>query len=315
VTHILYTNQSRSGTAWFSPDGKRLATADLGVGKLAVFDALTRRHITNLTEASSEYAGSSAAFSPDGHWLALISHDHRIRLWDAISYAPRGILTNVFDPNSLSFSADGRTLAVAGIDGFDDAGITNRLAFWDLASKPPINKLRAAAPTAACVSFAHKHPLVAVGYMEGAVRIWNYQNEQLMAEFSAQRNRIWAATFSPDDARVAAGENGGGLVFYDLRQGLTSRSPADTSSWVLGLAFAPDGRTLASAESDGTIRLWNVTTCRCALELRGHAGAVSKVGFSPDGKLLASCGADGTLRLWPAPSFAEIDAQVQVSSR
>ena len=106
------------------------------------------------------------------------------------------------------------------------------------------------------------------------------------------------------------------MVFYDVRHRRGFRSAADTSWWVLGLAFAPDGKTLASAESDGTIRLWNVRTRKVALELRGHEGIVSKVGFSPDGKLLASCGgANGTLRLWPAPSLAEIDAQIRVPTR
>jgi len=127
---------------------------------------------------------------------------------------------------------------------------------------------------------------------------------------------VWIATFSPDDSWVAAGGEDGAVVFYDVNRRRPYRPPADSSSFVLGLAFSPDGKTLASAESDGTIRLWNVTSRRCALELRGHAGMVSKVAFSPDGKLLASIGgADGTLRLWPAPSLAEIDRQIGVTPR
>ena len=114
---------------------------------------------------------------------------------------------------------------------------------------------------------------------------------------------------------MAAGGLDGAVVFYDVRHRRGFRSAADTSWWVLGLAFATDGKTLGSAESDSTIRLWNVASRKVALELRGHEGIVSKVGFSPDGKLLASCGADGTLRLWPAPSLAEIDAQIQVLTR
>jgi WD40 repeat protein/tRNA A-37 threonylcarbamoyl transferase component Bud32 len=316
TTSILWTNQTWSGTVTFSPDGKKLATADVGQGVLSVFDVLAGSLITNLTQASDQNAGASASFSPDGQWLALIGHDHRIRLWDASSFALRITLTNSFDPNSLSFSADSRILAVDGIDGTDLAGITNRLAFWDLASKRKLNMLQAAVPLAACVSFAHKHPLVAIGYLDGALRIWNYQTEQLVSGFSDQHRRVWKATFSPDDSWVAAGGEDRVVVLYDVRRQRSYRPPADSSSWVLGLAFSPDSRTLASAEGDGTIRLWNVISRRCALELRGHAGAVSKVGFSPDGDLLASCGgADGTLRLWPAPSLAEIDRQIGLLPR
>jgi WD40 repeat protein len=314
VTRILCTNQTRSSTVTFSRDGKRLATTDTFLGLLSVWDVATGSHITNLTQVD-KYAGAIAGFSPDDHWLVMPEHDHRIKLWDGVTYAPRGVLTNSFDPNSLSFSADSRILAVAGIDGDDLAGITNRLAFWDLAGKRSINMLKDAVPMAACVSFGHKHALVAIGYMDGALRVWNYETERRVAEFSEQHRRLWMVAFSPDDALVAAGGLDGAVVFYDPQRRRHSRSPADSSRMVLGLAFTPDGRTLASAESDGAIRLWNVATSSCALELRGHAGKVSKVGFSPDGRFLASCGDDGTLRLWPAPSLTEIDRQTGVPPR
>ena len=48
--------------------------------------------------------------------------------------------------------------------------------------------------------FQLAHPLVAVGYMDGALRVWNYQTEQLLAEFTDQHSRVWIATFSPDDS-------------------------------------------------------------------------------------------------------------------
>jgi WD40 repeat protein len=310
ATQTLWTNQTWSGTVTFSHDGRRLATADGGEGVLSVFDVAAGGLITNLTQASEENRGAIASFSPDGKWLALVG-PRRIGLWDAATLAPRGTLTNSFNPNTLSFSTDSGILATAGIGGDDLEGITNRLAFWDLTNRSPMTMLQAAAPMAMCVSFAHKHPLVAIGYMGGAVGIWDYQTQQLMDRPSTDlHKRVWAITFSPDDAWVAAGGLDGAVFFYDVRQRRSYRSPAESSWWVLGLGFSPDSRTLASAEVDGAIRLWNVATRKCALEFRGHNGAVSKVAFSPDGNLLASCGgADGTIRLWPAPSLAEIDRQ------
>src|SRR5205814_7390311 len=96
---ILHNNSSSSTTVIFSHDGKKLATTDTVQGMLTVWDVSARSLITNLTQASDGSAVISAGFSPDGQWLARTEHDHRIRLWDAVTFAPRGILTNSFDPN------------------------------------------------------------------------------------------------------------------------------------------------------------------------------------------------------------------------
>jgi WD40 repeat protein/serine/threonine protein kinase len=314
LVKVLHSEQEWGSTVSFSPDGRKLATTDLHQGILSIWDVPTRSHITDLTQRSAEYAGVVAAYSPDGRWLAMAGHDGRIRFWDGVSLAPNGAsVTNSFDPNSMSFSADSRFLGVAGLSRTSDlGGITNRLAFWDVANRSQTNLLPSAAPFAAFVAFAHRNPLVAVGYMDGRLHVWNYRTRQLTASFAEQHDRIWAIALTANDAWLAAGDLGGGLVFYDLRRKRAYRPTTDTSSWVLGLTYSPDGKTLASAENDGTIRLWSTTTRQCALELKGHAIA-SKLAFSPDGTLLASRGADGDVRLWPARSLHEIDAEIGVA--
>jgi WD40 repeat protein len=313
-SYILHTNEYWSSTVAFTPDGKRLVTTDLFNGVLAVWDVSTLSLVTNLTRSVDEYAGASAALSPNGRWLAMTSHTGKIQLWKGLEMAEWGFLTNSFAPNSMSCSLDDQLLAVAGVDGFNDGGFTNRLAFWDPGARQQLNLLNDAVPNAACVAFAHQHSRVAVGYMDGAVRIWNYRTQKFMAEFTNQHSRIWAAAFSPDDTRLAAGGEDGVVVMYDVERRLSYRSSSAHSWWVVGLAFSPDGGRLASAESDGAIRLWDVLTMRCALELRGHGGPVSKVAFSPNGNLLASCGADGTLRLWPALPSSEMPSRAPGST-
>jgi WD40 repeat protein len=272
---------------------------------LTIWDVPKRRQIIQVKESGN---GPIASFSPNGEILAQ-ALDRNIKLWDAKTWVPQGELTNGFDAISLSFSPDSRTLATAGLTAGGPVleGITNRLSFWDLTTRRKLNRLAAAAPFAVMVSFSHDGHKVAIGYLGGEVRIWNYESEQLLAEFIDQHQRIWAVAFSPDDSWLVAGGWDGVPVFYDLRTRQALRPLTRTSNWVVGLCFTPDGRTLASAEGDGRINLWNVATREIALTLRGHVGWLS-VGlcFSPDGNLLASSGSDGTVRLWPAASFNEI---------
>ena len=276
-------------------------------GGLTVWDVVTRNRIAQLTKPSTNKE-PSAVFSDNGDILAQIWGE-QIKLWDARTFAGRGELTNGFDAISLSISPDSRTLAAAGLD-HDLHGITNRLVFWDLTTKQKINKLAAAARLAVIVSFSHDGRMVAIGYLDGTVRVWDYESEGLLAEFTDQHQRIWSVAFSPDDACLVAGGEEGVVVFHDMRAKRSFRPVTASSNWILGLSFAPDGKTLASAEGDGTIKLWNVATREVALVLKGHLGAASYASFSKDGNLLASCGGgDGTVRLWPAASFDEIPQQ------
>lgn len=183
----------------------------------------------------------------------------------------------------------------------------NTHPLWDVSRKAKIIKLPAAALFATVVSFAHHAPILAVGHDSGTVRLWNYKTEELLAEFTNQRQRIWALAFSPDDQWLSAGGEQGVVEFYDVPNRRVFGPAARTSTWVAGLCFTPDGKTLASAEGDGAVNLWNVATREIALVLRGHAGPLSPgLSFSPDGNLLVSSGADGKVRLWPATPAHEI---------
>ena len=267
----------------------------------------TRSRIANLTVPYAE-AGGPVAFSPDGQTLVQVA-GRRIALWDAATFAARAMWTNDFDPIAVSFSPDSRTLAVSGLQQDLLEGITNRLAFWDLNTRSRINKLSAAAPLAVIVAFSHDGKKVVVGYFDGEVRLWDYETEHLLAEFTEQHQRIWSVAFSPADTWLVAGGEDGVVAFNDVHAKRAFPS-LSTSTWVVGLCFTPDGKTLASAEGDGTVKLWNVARREIALTLKGHIGPVSiDLSFSPDGKFLASCGGDGTVRLWPAAPFEEIPHQ------
>jgi WD40 repeat protein/serine/threonine protein kinase len=293
----------------FSPDNKWLLTRPVGDSGLKVWDVATRRQLKELALPIHD-PGGPCGISPDGKTLVL-AVDRLIALWDT-SFKQLGMWTNDFDPYSLSFAPDSRTLALGGLQGDSTSirdGITNRLAFWDLPTQRRINKLPAAAPSGIVVRFSHDGKKLAIGYLDGAVRLWDYESERKLAEFTDQHQRIWSVAFSPDDAWLVAAGGEGLIAFYDLRTGRKFLS-IPTSTWTLGLAFTPDGKTLASTEVDGTVRLWSFATREISLTLKGHIGYVSPdPSFSRDGKYLATSGADGTVRLWEAATLWEINGR------
>lgn len=214
-----------------------------------------------------------AAFSPDGEWVALGSHDRvvdLVRVADARTTRLQGHRDGIL---AVAFSPDGRTLA----SGADDR--TGRL--WSVPEGQPLRVLEGAED--ALTALAFRGPGVAGANWKGRLGVWDPQ-VRWVGEVPG-----WVRGLAYDAEGVlwSASEDG------FLRSTTGEAVPAETPLHCL--AASPDGRWLAAGGADGRVILrgpQGVTT------LRGHARLVRAVAFSADGARLASGSADGEVRAW-----------------
>jgi WD40 repeat protein len=287
---------------FFSPDGSRLISVHFHESFTRLWDVAAQGSIAVLVGPTNPTA---AAFSPDGNQLAIGGRDHKVWVWNPGTLQLHDIFTNHFEVGSISFSKDNRVLVVAG-NAWWSRDVPDPLVFWNADSQQRISKAQISASKACAVAFAHHSDLLAVGYLDGTVRLWDFQTENLVKEFREHRGYAWSLAFSRDDALLASGGDDATVALYDVIGRRAFPPLGDHASQIWSVAFASDGRTLASASFDGTIKLWNVATRQVALTLSEHLGPISGVSFSPDGNLMATSGGDGTVRLWPAVSLDEI---------
>lgn len=313
-----------------SPDGTRLASVSLTM--VNVWDVRTRR----LEQAWP--AAGSVAFSPDGHYLALVApagQGRSMALWDLSTgrEVPDRFASSGASITAVAFSADSKTIASGDFVG--------RVTLWDVATGEKSDPIGTdgqfvwhVAPSADGSSFVVAtmdetvriyrldrigEPTVLVGHQaavksiafspdnrtiasagfDDTVRLWEAKTGRLEATLHGHTNEVWCVAFSPTGL-LASGSADNTVKLWDIQ----TRTELDTlkghTKQVWTVAFLPDGKTLASGSQDGTVRLWNISNGEPQGRIVGrHNGrAISSVVFSPDGKSLASGADDFGVRIW-----------------
>jgi eukaryotic-like serine/threonine-protein kinase len=230
-----------------------------GTPSVLLWDFTLHREVARLPHTNDVV---SLAFSRDAQFLATLTRDTEVLVWDVASRTNAArvqIQTNFSlgegdEYGCVLFSPTGRLLAV----GTKEWGTQPYLHLVDWGT--------------------------------GAVT-----NIYL----SKPADGVSAMAFTPDGKWLALG---GGYLdnsihLYELETGALSRLEGHRG-WLAGLAFRPDGQVLAAASADQTIGLWDVRRGALISRFRGHADEVNAVAWTLDGGQLVSGSKDGTVRYW-----------------
>jgi RNA polymerase sigma factor (sigma-70 family) len=274
----------------FSPDGKALLRL-AGDRSVRVHDAADGKELRRVERSGKEFFPTRAALSPDGEFLAVLTAEWLIALYDLKGGRAerqlgekRGSTTHAACCTALAFSPDGKTLA-------QGVGM-NSVRLWDVAS----GKAR---------------DLDDAGHAGtvGAVRV-SRDGKQLTTLGGDRTVRLWEAATGKERRRVAVPEGhglalspdgrsllvslAGGAGLWDVAGGKgprrlpTGEAQPDepAQGQVLSGRFSADGRRVAVAtfgfkgpRDRWALRIWDVATGK---ELHRATGEVWTGNAPPD---------------------------------
>ncbi|KAG0474273.1 hypothetical protein HPP92_013959 [Vanilla planifolia] len=135
-----------------------------------------------------------------------------------------------------------------------------------------------------CASISHDGSLVAGGFSDSSLKIWNMSKLGQPAKAGSMQGEN---EYAHNETFIGHDE---GKRSYTLFQGHSG--PVYSSS------FSPTGDFLLSSSSDSTIRLWSTKLNSNLVCYKGHNYPVWDVQFGPFGHYFVSASHDRTARIW-----------------
>jgi WD40 repeat protein len=136
----------------------------------------------------------------------------------------------------------------------------------------------------------------------GWVHVFDTENGQRTLKLRHGTNRViaTAVAWSPNGQGLVSGDENGLVEVWEMPAGRKVASVQLHSSELRVLAWSPDGRRVASGAADRTVCVWDPTQGEELLRFDAPEGAVTQLLWSRDGRRLVAACAEGVVHVWDA---------------
>ncbi len=240
---------SRPPSVSVSPDGTTVLVTDDTHIRLYV---VATRATTELSIPRNGSEFLTATYTLDGSRFMVSTTDHRLRLFDAVTFSAIDVELPESPDNLAEIRPDG-TLAVGHL-------APPAVTIWDLDENRELRTVPLEYPPNFVNNFAYSGDgawLAAFPY-QGPLVVWGLTGGQLSGVPDLRPQSVRAGAFDPSNPSIMAiGSADGGVTMYDVgAERLVGQPLRGMLGGVRALAFSGDGQLLVTTGDDGALALW-----------------------------------------------------------
>src|ERR1051326_3407022 len=181
------------------------------------------------------------------------------------------------DTNTVSWSADGRTIISGHYDG--------TVRVWDVQHGLELRQLTGH-KTRVSAALSPDGTLAASVGDDFDIRIHHLRSRKGVHSWSDDYQQV-AVAFSPDGKTLASGDVGGHIYLWDVETGKQLHRIDAHKSTCEEIRFVPSGEEFASCGVDHRVCRWQTKSANLIEEFDPVSQSLSTLDYSPDGKLIA----------------------------
>lgn len=180
------------------------------------------------------------------------------------------------------------------------------VVLWDTKTKQKVIEYEGAKHSATCLTASPDHSRLAVGYSDGAIRVFDVNESE--ASITFQGHKAPVTCLDMDGGRLASGSKDSVVILWDVVSEAGMFRLKGHKGVVTRCRFMKEANILVSSSKDALIKFWDLSTQHCFKTLVGHRSEVWDFVLLKQDTWLVSGSADSELRVWkivPAEQNAE----------
>jgi WD40 repeat protein len=232
------------------PDGRRLVTVTQD-REIRLWDAETGQLMLTRSHYDGVDFNPDFLFSSDRNSI-LCAHNHRIHRLDAKMLE----IVHVHYEGRIDGIATDESESLLASISFTPDTVTFSLSLRDPESFHELRSIRLPSESVA-VALSSQGRLVAVGFKDGSVGVWETHNLRNLWLATAHGGEAFDVLFEPDGSRLFSAGRDGRIKIWDPNTGEGFGELLGHNDYIMSLAISEDGTRLVSASGDDTIRIWD----------------------------------------------------------